>query len=187
MPNFTQTLALIASMSVRVNSTILKCLLLLVFIGYFEFAGKCQENEPSMFSYSISECEEGDAFLKETELISEKYVGDTLYVEIAGSANCAGIYGVHYENSADTIKFLFHRGNEVHEVTTDTIYNYTIEVIEGVPDTTKIETVVTIEDDNYTVIDLCDCCYTFYFMVLGGNSKTKYQYMLNKAFVRREN
>jgi len=157
-----------------------------LFLAIHFFSTSIGQEENGL-RYELSECEEENILVKKPELVSSSFYRDSLHLIISGKANCDGISNMEIAKRGDTLHFTFDEGHSVVTYKKDTSYTYEIKDSLGSIDTLSVNMEIYEEKEEYHVMALCDCCYTFYFTVSGTDPKMRYVFLLNGEVVMQKN
>lgn len=133
-----------------------------------------QNNIVRLVDIQSSEC--GGMYYVEPHFLSKETIGDTTYIRLSCSNNCAGYNNPEVRLSADSVLISIHYGSKTTRLKLLNGKYITEEDINSHPKDSILEEVTE-------TFAACDCCFTFDLKILGLDSSKQYQYFYNEVYI----
>ncbi|TSJ47815.1 hypothetical protein [Fluviicola chungangensis] len=151
-------------------------ILLILFLGMASLIVRAQQEKDSVRLVDIQSSECGGIYYVKPHFLGKETIGDTTFISLSCSNNCAGynnpevrlsedsvLISIHYGAKTTRLKLL--NGKYIHEE--DMNLHPKDSILEEVTET----------------FAACDCCYIFNLKIVGLNNPPNYLYFYNKEFI----
>lgn len=159
----------------------------LFFLFLNVFALQAQTDSVRLVDIQSSECK---AMIEVTPgFVKKEMVGDTTFIRLFCSNNCAGYHNPSVSLSGDSVLITIHGGELLMEprkfylVDNEWINEFDMDELEWGYSKKIIPTDSTIRMTENLVMAICDCCYNFELKILGLDSSLTYNYFYNGRYI----
>lgn len=149
-------------------------LLLISFVSISLFAAQAQTDSVHLVDIQSSECE--GVYYVEPHFLSKETIGDTTFISLSCSNNCAGYNSPEVRLSGDSVLISIHYGAKTTR----------LKLLNGkyIPEEEmNLHPKDSILEEVTETFAACDCCYIFNLKIVGLSSSPNYLYFYNKDFI----
>lgn len=147
---------------------------LLIFFFLNAFALQAQKDSVRLVDIQSSECK---AMIEVIPgFLRKETIGDTTYINLFCSNNCAGYNSPEVTLSGDSVNIQIHYGTKTIRYLLKNGQYIDEDELNTHPKDSVLE-------EQTETIAACDCCYTFELKILGLDSSKVYSYFYNNQFV----
>lgn len=165
-------------------------ILLICFLGMTPWVVLAQQEKDSVRLVDIRSSECGGMYHVEPHFTSKLLIGDTTYITLSCTNNCAGYHNPKVFIAGDSVKIDIGYGARTNE---DKMFYRINGKLLDIVELNELEsknypekydrsdsTLITVVTES---IAYCDCCYTFDLKIVGLDSSRSYNYFYNEEFI----
>lgn len=146
----------------------------LFFLFLNVFALHAQKDSVRLVDIQSSEC--GGMYYVEPHFLRKETIGDTTYISLSCSNNCAGYNSPEVRLLGDSVLISIRYGAKTTRLKLLNGKYITNQEINLHPKDSILEEVIE-------TFAACDCCFTFNLKIVGLNNSSYYSYFYNKEFI----